>query len=353
MVMLHPRVSRLRCLRFDKLTAPSNIEGQPCGSGRGQSVGTPANRAATAPRPWRICLIGVAALAVCGCHRDATDAPPPGVGRAPDAKPTGQTQGSWAQALPAAELMTADSPRLARDYRVVHVFVCLADNRNQGIVPVPAALGNGQDPANNLYWGAMYGVKTFFKRSAEWEEIVSPGAFKTGTIDRAIFRSRRLKPEVVVVAEAYDGAEMKQCLENFLAASAGDGGRVFGAGNPARNIAAGKWADMVCFVGHNGLMDIRLDQTPARGGKDGPACAVVLACKSRDYFTAPLAGAGCKPLVLTTGLMAPEAYTLDAVIRSWAAGKPPAEVGQAAAEAYAKYQKCSLAAAKRLFSAPE
>lgn len=44
-------------------------------------------------------------------------------------------------------------------YRKVHVFVALADNR-QGIAPVPARIGNGQDPANNLYWGARYGIKT-------------------------------------------------------------------------------------------------------------------------------------------------------------------------------------------------
>ena len=44
--------------------------------------------------------------------------------------------------------------------RTVHVFVALADNQNQGIVPVPAGLGNGLDPAHNLYWGAAAGVKT-------------------------------------------------------------------------------------------------------------------------------------------------------------------------------------------------
>jgi hypothetical protein len=42
--------------------------------------------------------------------------------------------------------------------RIVHVFVALADNQHQGIVPVPAALGNGRDPQRNLYWGAAYGV---------------------------------------------------------------------------------------------------------------------------------------------------------------------------------------------------
>ena len=46
--------------------------------------------------------------------------------------------------------------------RTVHVFVALADNEHQGIVPVPAKLGNGEDPEHNLYWGSAYGVKTFF-----------------------------------------------------------------------------------------------------------------------------------------------------------------------------------------------
>jgi hypothetical protein len=55
--------------------------------------------------------------------------------------------------------------------RTVHVFVALADNQNQGIVPVPGKLGNGQDPEHNLYWGAAAGVKTFFSRSPEWQRI--------------------------------------------------------------------------------------------------------------------------------------------------------------------------------------
>src|SRR5215469_18879558 len=57
--------------------------------------------------------------------------------------------------------------------RTVHVFVALADNKNQGIVPVAARLGNGEDPANNLYWGSAYGVKTFFARSADWQLLVA------------------------------------------------------------------------------------------------------------------------------------------------------------------------------------
>ena len=35
--------------------------------------------------------------------------------------------------------------------KIIHVFVALCDNKYQGIVPVPKAIGNGQYPANNLY----------------------------------------------------------------------------------------------------------------------------------------------------------------------------------------------------------
>ncbi|MBS1655648.1 MAG: hypothetical protein JSU05_12430, partial [Bacteroidetes bacterium] len=40
--------------------------------------------------------------------------------------------------------------------KTIHVFVALCDNKYQGIVPVPAKIGNGQDPANNLYWGCSF-----------------------------------------------------------------------------------------------------------------------------------------------------------------------------------------------------
>lgn len=43
----------------------------------------------------------------------------------------------------------------AQSPRIIHVFVALADNVNQGIVPVPAKLGNGEDPVHNLYWGPL------------------------------------------------------------------------------------------------------------------------------------------------------------------------------------------------------
>src|SRR6266851_706839 len=54
---------------------------------------------------------------------------------------------------------------------VVHVFVALCDNEHQGIVPVSTSLGNGDNPATNLYWGAAFGVKAFLSKSKDWELI--------------------------------------------------------------------------------------------------------------------------------------------------------------------------------------
>jgi hypothetical protein len=48
--------------------------------------------------------------------------------------------------------------------------------------------------------------------------------------------------------------------------------------------------------------------------------------------------------------MAPEAYTLKAALDAWIAGESAEGTRERAAAAYAKYQKCSMVAARRLFS---
>jgi len=48
--------------------------------------------------------------------------------------------------------------------------------------------------------------------------------------------------------------------------------------------------------------------------------------------------------------MAPEAYTLKAALDGWMQQESKDEIRKRAAAAYAKYQKCSDAAAMRLFS---
>jgi fermentation-respiration switch protein FrsA (DUF1100 family) len=241
------------------------------------------------------------------------------------------------------------APRAARGFKVVHVFVPLCDNKNQGIVKVVAPLGNGQNPNTNLYWGARYGVRTFFSRSDRWEKLKGVARPANAAIlERVAFRGRFGGKQVYLLADAYDGARMREALDEFLSAAAGRSPEQVRLGGRKLSVAGS--ADMVAFCGHNGLMDLRLDSFPKRGGGSGPECAVVLACKSRDYFLTALKSAGCRPLVTTTGFMAPEAYTLDAAVRSWAAGETPEAVRRKAAAAYAKYQRCPRRAAEKLFA---
>ena len=158
---------------------------------------------------------------------------------------------------------------------------------------------------------------------------------REAVLEICAFRSKGPGRTVQVVAYAYDGARMKEALTDFLEAAAGKDGDL---------------VDLVCFVGHNGLMDMQLASYPSPMGERHPAAAV-LACKSRSHFLEPLRKAASQPLVTTTGFMAPEAYTLDAIIRSWAAGETPQTIRKKAAEAYCQYQKdCTPAAAERIFT---
>src|SRR5436190_19755058 len=90
--------------------------------------------------------------------------------------------------------------------RVIHVLVALCDNDSQGIVPVPKAIGNGNDPDRNLYWGCGYGVRTFFKQSAEWKFIQSIKNPKTNILERLIFKHK--SQDVIRVADGYKGARL-------------------------------------------------------------------------------------------------------------------------------------------------
>jgi hypothetical protein len=230
--------------------------------------------------------------------------------------------------------------------KVVHVFVALCDNDSQGIVPVSAKLGNGDDPRNNLYWGALYGVKTFFKKSPNWSLINSPQVHPP-ILERCIFRHK--KQNAYLVADAYRGREIKQAITGFLNAISGASNDIvfLSDGNQKITVNIGGNANLIAYVGHNGLMDFQLKQLPVK--RDNRIReSIILACLSKLYFLDAVNSAGAKPLLWTTGLIAPEAYTLENAIEGWLIEESDEKIHLRAAEAYNKYQKCGLKAAKRL-----
>jgi hypothetical protein len=233
--------------------------------------------------------------------------------------------------------------------RVVHVFVALADNQHQGIVPVPAALGNGQDPSRNLYWGAAFGVKTYFKASHEWSLVWSGRGPKDAILERCVFKNTQ--GDVFLIADAYEGSQIKSAVIDFLSAAAGvSSDRISVKMNSTEvPLAIGGGADLAVYVGHDAFMDFQVSPVPGTKGSKLRR-TIVLACVSKHYFAPYIRETGAQPLLWTTGLMAPEAYTLKAALDGWIALEDDEAIRQRAAQAYAKYQKCGPGAALKLFT---
>jgi hypothetical protein len=200
----------------------------------------------------------------------------------------------------------------------VHVTVALCDNATQGIVPVPPAIGDGNDPRTNLYWGAMYGVKSWLKRE-KWAIQKAP-APHAAVLERIVAK----KGDVTIVADAWRGSRIRDAITSFVENASG--------------LGEGARSDLVAYIGHDGLMEFSI--APRAGTR--PRKAIVLACYSRRYFAPHVK----EPLLMTTGLMAPEAYTLTAAIDAHVRG---GDVREAAARAYHRHQNCGIRAARRLF----
>lgn len=223
--------------------------------------------------------------------------------------------------------------------KTIHAVVALCDNKYQGIVPVPVKIGNGQDPGNNLYWGCAFGVKTFFKNSSQWK-LLRQYKLNDTLMERLVFKNT--KSNYYLVADAYNGKYIKESTVDFFKYCAGnkkDTLQVKGI-----SIGIGGNAVLISYTGHDGLMDFSLNEKFENvDGKKRDA--VILACISKSYFAAHLTQTKARPLLWTTGLMSPEAYTLHDALEAYMNAN---DVRIAAAKAYSKYQKCSIKAAQNL-----
>ena len=261
------------------------------------------------------------------------------------------TLASCATSNPASTRSTVSVPSKAIElvptnpFPVIHVFVALADNVNQGIVPVSASLGNGDNPNTNLYWGAAFGIRTFFSKSKDWELVYITQNPSAAILERAIFRHR--KSQLFLVADAYRGREISQAIWDFLEAAAGKPGEKLRAGQ--NEFKVGGSSEVVAYVGHNGLMDFPLHSNPQRRDTRERR-AIILACASKQYFSTPLQHTAATPLLWTTNLMAPEAYVLSAAIDGWIKKETDEQIRLRAARSYDSYQHCGSKAANALFA---
>ncbi len=218
----------------------------------------------------------------------------------------------------------------------IYVIVSLVDNVSQGIEPVPAKIGDGNNPSSNLYWGATYGVKTFLSKANGWRKLRCEKDINDTILERCHFA---WKDNLTVTADAYRGNRIDKAMLDFMQQAA----------TPPNAMQR----EMVVFIAHDGLMDVQnqpiIDRFPKHAGHNKQA--VVLACMSEEFFSEHLLAAGSKPVVTTYSFMAPEAYVLEAVARGFANQASEAELRMFAGTAYAKYQRISAKAGKAVFGA--
>ncbi|WP_141674865.1 hypothetical protein [Gilliamella sp. WF3-4] len=230
--------------------------------------------------------------------------------------------------------------------KVIHVLVALCDNKYQKIVPVPKAIGNGQDPKSNLYWGAAYGFKTYFAKQKEWQVIKINRPSNDKILEEIIYKHQN--QDVYIIAQAYNGKYIDDTVNDFLDYAAGKKEQSYLFGD--KKVIVGGKADLVVYIGHDSLMEWSWRKylpdswrwetlSKEQQAKQKSRYAAVFACKSQQYFSPPLSRLGITPLILTMHRMAPEAYSVYAMIDSWLKVDPKEVTRQKVASAYSQYQK--------------
>ncbi len=231
-------------------------------------------------------------------------------------------------------------------YKTIHVFVSLCDNKYQGIVKVPSILGNGKDAKNNLYWGAAYGLKSFFKnKTSDWKLISKQKSNNPYILEQLLFK--HTKKEVYILADAYDGEQIKKCTEHFLQTA--NNQLPITIRQDSLELQFGGNSDLVVYIGHNGLMDFNVNIS-YDNSTNKTIDVMIFACYSKRYFSADIQKAKAKPVLWTTHLIAPEAYILKSAIDGWILKENEYLIKERVAQSYNKYQKCGLRGARNLFT---
>ena len=176
-------------------------------------------------------------------------------------------------------LLLYSLPLLALDSspKTFHIYVSLWDS--------PEALKNklsdGNNLEKNLYWGAQFGVKTFFMKSSKWVLIFDQKKNKGAVAERCIFKLK--SDNVYMIADAYYGVNTILAIHDFLNSCSGNTNETISLSNGV-SLNIGSSSKLLAYVGHNGLMDFEYnDSNFIPENKKGTAHDVIaLACMSRQ-----------------------------------------------------------------------
>lgn len=236
------------------------------------------------------------------------------------------------------------------EQKVVHLFVALCDNETQGIAPVGKAIGDGNKPDTNLYWGCSDGAQKIFAKSPYWKKLETHYPQKldpeSPIMRQIIYQHKRTG--TFLVADAYQGKHMKQCLTDYLNASAGSFQPNITLKTLNKTISTGSKSQLTAYIGHNGLMEHQIVTTKA---PNPPKLdTITLCCISDSYFKPYFSKTNTRPILQTKSLMYPGAFILHDTLEGWFKSEPLDQLRTRAAKAYANNQKIKLAGGYTIFS---
>ena len=218
----------------------------------------------------------------------------------------------------------------------IHIFIPLCDSKHQGIAQTKASLSDGMDIKGNLYWATSSATKRFFTKHKNWDLIHKTSEIDTNVLERVVFERDYEQAKVYLIADAYRGDRMEECINDFFAAASTNK-----VGFAHKQIRAYGDADFLIFNGHNGMMDnIKLREW--QNDSDIPKDVFINACLARDYFDEPLQKANAYPLLRSKILLHPGAYVITQVIDDWVAGIADSSLALNAGRAYCDVQDCDL-----------
>lgn len=256
-----------------------------------------------------------------------------------------------------------------RRYVTVTVHVALANRLAPGI---PAKFADGNDPATNLHWGALFGVDTHLANAGGWRRAYADGGDGREIIRRMVFH-HRAEPtpawrargvadrfDVYLLANAWLGSATEAAMAQPLRDALSGGPVVLRVEGSEMEFGAG--SVMSGYLGPNRMIDHYWDAFAGLAARSGPGNTALteggsdqmgifyICSMSAVHLHQPVVEHGLYSVLFARQPIVAEAYILEGILEALLAGDLDDGFHTAAAERYARYQKdVSLEAALGLF----